>query len=156
MNYNIYSMKAALKVIPPILLCWPTTSNADVGGMAVEVEPSCQYSITLCCCVTDGSRGAVWRNGVWQKVNMMQRSVTEFLHVNKKGTCWHSSTLTECLWRTNSGCEHSEVVGSAFQQWQQWVTSAGADFYERSIQLLLIAGKNALLTMVMMLKNSDL
>ena len=108
MNYNIYCMKAALKVIPPILLCWPTTSNADVGGMAVEVEPSCQYSITLCCCVTDGSRGAVWRYDVWQKVNMMQRSVTEFLHVNKKGTRWHSSTLTKCLWRTNSGCEHSE------------------------------------------------
>jgi len=27
--------------------------------MAVEVEPSYQYSITLCCPVTDGSREAV-------------------------------------------------------------------------------------------------
>ena len=26
--------------MPPILLCWPTTSEADVGGMAVDVEPS--------------------------------------------------------------------------------------------------------------------
>jgi len=35
------------------------TSEADVGGMAVEVELSQQYSIAYCCCVTDGSRGAV-------------------------------------------------------------------------------------------------
>jgi len=28
----------------PILLCWPTTSEADTGGTAAEVEPSHQYS----------------------------------------------------------------------------------------------------------------
>ena len=33
--------------------------------MAVEVEPSHQYSITCCCHVTDGSREAVWQNGSW-------------------------------------------------------------------------------------------
>jgi len=33
-------MKAALKVLPPILLCWPATSEADVCGMAVKAEPS--------------------------------------------------------------------------------------------------------------------
>ena len=32
---------------------------------------------------------------------------------------WHSSMLAECLGRPNSGCEHSEVVGGVFQQWQQ-------------------------------------
>jgi len=45
--------------MPPIWLRWPMTSEADVGGMAVEVKPSYWYSITFCCCVTDGSRGAV-------------------------------------------------------------------------------------------------
>jgi len=50
---------AALKVMPPILLCWPMMTEAGVGGMAVEVEPSHLYSLTFCCCVTDGSRGAV-------------------------------------------------------------------------------------------------
>ena len=30
-----------------------------VGGMAIEVEPSREYSITCCCHTTDGSRGAV-------------------------------------------------------------------------------------------------
>ena len=33
--------------------------------MAVEVEPSCQYSVKFCCRVTYDSRGAVWQNGVW-------------------------------------------------------------------------------------------
>ena len=50
--------RAALKVVPPMLLCWPTTSEVDVGGVAVKVEPSNQYSIAFCCHVTDGSRGA--------------------------------------------------------------------------------------------------
>ena len=52
-------MRAALEVMPPILLCWPTVSEADDGGMAAEVEPSHQCAITCCCCVTDGNRGAV-------------------------------------------------------------------------------------------------
>ena len=50
---------AALKVTPPILLCWLTMSEAAVGGMAVEGELSWKHSVTCCCHVTDGSRGAV-------------------------------------------------------------------------------------------------
>ena len=42
-----------------------TMSDAGVGGMAVDVESSHQYSITFCCHVADGSRGAVWQNGFW-------------------------------------------------------------------------------------------
>jgi len=34
-------------------------THVDIGGLAVEVEPSCQHSVTCCCCATDGSRGAV-------------------------------------------------------------------------------------------------
>jgi len=52
-------MRAAPKVMPPILLCWPTTSEANVVDMAVEVEPSRQYSVKFCCRATDDSRGAV-------------------------------------------------------------------------------------------------
>ena len=40
-------------------LWWPTMSEADVGHMAVEAEPCHQYSVTFCCCVTDGSRGGI-------------------------------------------------------------------------------------------------
>jgi len=33
-------MRATLKVMPPMLLRWPATPEANVGVMAVEVEPS--------------------------------------------------------------------------------------------------------------------
>ena len=59
-------MRAAQKVMPPISLCWPSKSEADVSRMAVEGEPSHQYSVPFCCRSTDGSRGTVWQNGIWQ------------------------------------------------------------------------------------------
>jgi len=37
-------MKAP-KGMSPILLYWPTKSEANVGGMAIEVEYSHQYSL---------------------------------------------------------------------------------------------------------------
>jgi len=39
-------------------------------------------------------------------------------------------TLAERLWKPNSGCEHSEILSDAFQQWQwqQWIASTGAGF----------------------------
>lgn len=46
-------------IVSPILLYWPRKPEADTGGMAVEVEPSHQYSMTCYCRVTDGSRGAL-------------------------------------------------------------------------------------------------
>ena len=52
-------MRAARKVMHPVLLCWPTASEADVSVMAVEVKTPHQYPITFCCHVADGSRGAV-------------------------------------------------------------------------------------------------
>ena len=51
--------RAALNVMLPISWHWPVMSEADGGGMAVEVEPSCQYPATFCWHVTDGSRVAV-------------------------------------------------------------------------------------------------
>ena len=41
--------RAALKVVPPVLLCWPTTPEADVGGLSVEAEHSHHYSMLLPC-----------------------------------------------------------------------------------------------------------
>jgi len=40
-------MRATPKAVNLILLCWPTVSEADVAGRAVEVEPSHQYSTTF-------------------------------------------------------------------------------------------------------------
>ena len=76
----------APKVRPPVLLHWLTISKVDVGGVAVEAEPSHQYFFTCCCCVTDGSRRdsltdwyltwkCVWSKGVelnsctWNKLH---------------------------------------------------------------------------------------
>ena len=56
---NACITRATLKLMPPILLCWPTTSEANVVDMAVEVEPYRQYSVKFHCRVTDDSRGAV-------------------------------------------------------------------------------------------------
>jgi len=50
---------AAWKAMPLFVLWWPRTSEADLGGTAIEVEPSHQYSIIFCSHVKDGSRGAV-------------------------------------------------------------------------------------------------
>ena len=48
-------LRAALKVMPSVLLCQPMMSEADVGGMAVEVELSHQHPIMLYCHATDGN-----------------------------------------------------------------------------------------------------
>ena len=101
-------MRAALKVIPPISLCWLTTSEVNTGGMAVKVEPTHQYSITCCCRVTDGSREAVWQNGIWHGSAYGAKMWHWIPPCRKNGTHWHSSMLAESLWRPNSGCEHSE------------------------------------------------
>ena len=58
-NNIVYVMRAATKVMPPILLYWSTVSKMNAGGMAVKAERVHQYSIAFWCCATDGSRGAV-------------------------------------------------------------------------------------------------
>ena len=40
-------MRADPKVMPPILFFLPTMSEMDAGDVAVEIEPSHQYSITF-------------------------------------------------------------------------------------------------------------
>jgi hypothetical protein len=39
---SVVYTKGALKVVLPILLCWPVTLGANAGDMAAEVEPSRQ------------------------------------------------------------------------------------------------------------------
>ena len=82
--------RAARKVMPPTLLCWPTMSEVDVDSMAVKAEPSHQYSVTLCCCVMDGSRGAVWQIGVY---------IAKVCHwIPPCGEKWHPLTFMNTCW----------------------------------------------------------
>ena len=64
----------------------------DVGCLAVEVEPSHQYSIPFCCHVTDGSRGAVWHNGIWCG-SVCERKVCHWISPRWKK--WHSLTSVD-------------------------------------------------------------
>jgi len=57
-KWKLECTRAALKLMFS-LLCWAATSEVDVGGMAIEAEPFCQYSVTFCKGVANGSRGAV-------------------------------------------------------------------------------------------------
>jgi len=116
--------------MPFILLCWPTTSKVCIGGVAVEAEPFHQYSIAFCCCVTDGSREAVWQNGIWHG-SAYQALVCHWIPLCRNNCIrWCSLTLAEHWWRPNSGCEHSEMMGGEFQQWWpwQWVIYVSAVF----------------------------
>jgi len=78
---SFHYARAAPKGMLSMLLCWPTTSGADVGGMAAEVESSHQCSITFCCW---GAEGHSDRMASDVKVHMKQRCIPEFLHVGKK------------------------------------------------------------------------
>ena len=104
-----YTM-AALKVMPPVLLCWPMTSRADVGGTAVMAEPSHQYSVTRCCRVTDGSRGALWHNGVWHG-SVYEAEVCHWVLPCRKNlhpltfinACWTFMEPRQCMWAQQGG-----------------------------------------------------
>ena len=77
-------------------------SEADVGHMVVEVEPSCQYSPAFCCCGTDGSKGAIWQNDIWHG-SAWSKDV-----LLKK---WQSLTFTDDYW---TSMETEEWM------WVQW------------------------------------
>ena len=96
-------------------------AEADVGGVAVEVETSHQYSITFCCCATDGSRGAVWQNGVWHGSVYEAKWGELNSSMQKKG---HQSTfLKTCrmFMETKLRMSAQQEVGGEFQQWW-WAT----------------------------------
>jgi len=108
--------------MPPTLRCWPMTSEADVGAMAVEAEPSHQYPVTFCCHETNGSRGAIWDNGIWCGNVDEAKGCSWIPPCGKNGTHWHSLMLSEHFWRPSSKCEQSEVVRNAFQHADSAVT----------------------------------
>ena len=81
--------------MPPILLCWPTMSKADVGGMAVGVESSYQYSIPLCCCAKMAAEGQSDRRASDMEVTMKQKCVVESLCEDKMTPTDNSSMLVE-------------------------------------------------------------
>lgn len=73
--------KGCSKRNAPILFCQPTKSEADVGGMAVEVEPSYQYPVTFCCPTETAAESD--KMVLDMEVLIKQRAATIFLHAEK-------------------------------------------------------------------------
>jgi len=89
----IYFSRPALKVMPLDLWCWPTMTKANVGDVAVEVEPSHQYStfyfVATWQMAAEGQSDKVMSD---MKVHMKKRCVTGFLHEEEKvpiNIHWH-------------------------------------------------------------------
>ena len=106
-----YDKRDTLGMIIPILLCWTMMSEVDGGGMAAEVEPFLQYSITFLCHAIDGSRGAVWQTGVWHG-SVHEAKVCRW--IPPCGKKWYLLTFIDQL--AASGCEHGEAASGIFQQ----------------------------------------
>ena len=112
--------------MPPISLRWPTMSEIDVDGTAVETEPPLQCSITFCCQVTVGSRGADWQNGIWHESAYEVKVWNWIPPWRKNCTHWHSLMFAELGWRPNSGADVYKCSMQAFVHcWQKCLPSGG-------------------------------
>ena len=116
MSVNI-STCFALKVTPPILLCWPVMSEVDVRVMAVEVGHSHQYSLRAVAMKQMAAEGQSDRMLSDMGVHMEQRYGTEFLHAEKMAPMDIHRCLLNIYGDQPVRCEHSETVGGAFQEW---------------------------------------
>ena len=140
-------MRAALRVMPSILLCWLLMSEVDVGGTTVETEPFHQNSITFCCWMTDGSRGAVWQNSVWYG-SAYETKVCHWIRPCRK----KSHILLNF-------CGDQTVDFNTVKRWVVCFNHGNSgspppvhNFTSAEFRLLLISGKTAQLMMVTVLK----
>ena len=110
--------------------------EADVGGMAVEVEPSHQYSFIFCCCVTNRSRRAVRKNGVWLRSVYGAKLCQWIPPCEKKwrpltfiGACWTFTEMKQWMWAQCGGewCVSAEVTA-------MWKTSHVLDSHAQLSQ----------------------
>ena len=132
-------MKATPKVMHSILLCWPTTSEVNIGGTAAEDEPSHQYSIQFLCCETGGSREAIWQDGIWHGSAYEAKVWNLIPPFGKRNGLtdqqWHWTFMESKQW-----CERSEVVCFSSDDKDvkdKFVTFACANFYKPDTQALV-------------------
>jgi len=67
--------KGFSKVMPQTLRCWITISEVHVGGTAAKAEPSHQYLITFCCCVTEWHQESLTWKRKWNKGEELNSSM---------------------------------------------------------------------------------
>ena len=116
-------MRAALEVMPLILLCWPMPSELDVSSMAAEVEPSHKYSVAFCCLVTDDSRGAVWQNGIWhasayeaKRCNWIPPWENKCHPLTNIGACWTCMETQLWMWAHRGAGWWVSAMTTVFQK----------------------------------------
>ena len=133
-------------------------SEVDVGSLAVEVEPSHQYSVMFCCHETDSSSWAAWHNSAWHESTFEAQVCYWIPPCRNNCTHWHSSTPVNIY--------GDQTVDVSTARW--WVVhfsrgnnNCGSpplvqDVMSKACRLLFIAGKNAKLMVVTVLKISVL
>ena len=92
-------MKAVLKVTPPIFLCWPTTSEAEVGGITAEVELSYQYPLTCVAMWQMAAEGHSDRMASDLEGYMKRKGKNWIPPCRKSGIHWYSLMIAEHLLR---------------------------------------------------------
>jgi len=107
LNIYIYPRDAP-KVMPPVLLYWPTASETDVNDMTVKVDPSHQYFFSFCCQWQQRDSLTEWHL-TWKCV----LSIDVELNPSEKMA---STDIHQCL---------LDVYGD--QRVRQWVLSFGSD-----------------------------
>ena len=146
---SFYYMRAALKAMPPVLWCWPTVSETEIDGVAVQAEASLQYPV-MCCC----------RMALWQQIGGLVGQHLAQKCIWSKGVELNSSMRKNtspvdihwCL--LNAYGDHTVDVntvrvGAVFDRgWPPLVEF----FTSVACRLLFTAGENALLMVLTMLK----
>ena len=138
-------------VMPPLLLCWLTTSELDVGG----VEPSHQY----CTCLLSYDRQQ--QKGTDKMVSdmeahMEQKHGTEFFHAENTALI----DSYPCLWNISG----DQTVDVNIVRWRVVRFSSGDSgspslvqiFMSAACRHLFIAGENTQLMVATVLNNSVL
>ena len=102
--------EVALKVLTPTLLCWPTASEVNVGGMAVEIETSPEILHYI-----------LFLHDRWQQRGIWYESACEVKTCHWtpplcRKSCTLSLILVEWLWRPKSGCVNTVKWWVVFQQ----------------------------------------
>ena len=145
-SMEVFSTQVATKVMLPISLCWPTVSEADGGGIAVKVEPFNQYFVAMWQTAAEGHSDRMASD---MEVHMKQRCEIEFLCAEKMAHIdIHWCLLNVYGDHRGCGCEHTEAVCGALQQWQQHherqatFQAAMQIFMTTACSLLFIDGEN--------------
>ena len=115
----------SLKVLSPVLLCSLVRSKADVGGMAVEVEPFHQYPITYDAVWQMATEGQSDRMASDMEV-CMKKEGSHWIHLSRKKMVPHD--IHECSLNIY---EDQTVDVSTVQWWVVRLTSGDSNVKDK-------------------------